>query len=449
MIILSMVLLALACGGLGAFATKFYLNKKHKEESEAELRIRTALVSAASHELRTPLNDILGLLANLKPEYDRLSGRGQKTLDKLGDSSGVLHRLLLDVLEIFDLSNNTITFDKKIFNVTDVIETNIRMIESNLGPDATGLKFIFEEKADIWINADQVRFSQCARALLDQAAYQTKRGTVKVDVETKTTSDSDKLFLRIEVSDDSAGMDQFQADRYFAPDEYEMNPALKGRPASMLAMNLAKGIAELMDGSIRVTSKVANGVTFKWNSLVEIAQAPPQEQVVPKAAPIAAIPRDASHKTDAGQTGANKQKTGTESQLTGANVLIIDDNETNLLVLEAFLESFDPAQILTATGGFQALEIASQVKCDLILTDIQMPDLNGFETAELMRGLGEHYSQVPIIGISAGSKTENIPKCKAVGMNGYVEKPLSKDALENTINGVRPRVQTSILKRAA
>ncbi len=439
MLVIYLLGAAVVSAVLTAVIVKVILDKKFANQTELQIRNRTALVKAASHELRTPLNDILGLIDAVKPEISKLSDRGQKAMEQLSASGGELYGMLLDVLEIFDLSNQTIEMEESVFNVEQLILSNLTCLE-NTYPD---INFEYSVDEDIWVNADRVRSNQCLRTLLEQAAFQTKSGTISVDVH--MVGRIDKVGLIFDITDTSAGMDQYAAQRYFVPDEYELNPALRGRPAAMLSMNLAKGIAEKMGGMMQASSKVANGVTFKWELVTELGEAPEVEAE----AAVTDMPQGHPSQVEPMVAHVPEVLTEEDVNLSDVSVLIIDDNETNLMVLEAFLEAYEPKQVLKANSGREALEVAKTVQCDLIFTDIQMPELDGFETTRLIKGLGVSYTNVPVVAISAGSKFDNIPKCRDAGMVGYVEKPLSKEALSETLIGISPKVRQAVQAHAA
>ena len=264
MIFLSIPIAIILSAALSFAITKLFLDRKFEKIKESEMKRHTALVSAASHELRTPLSNVLGLVSNLQSEFAQLSPRGQETFQQLNNSSGSLHKILIDVLEIFDLSNETVEISKSIFNVPTVVKDTIDGVKRRLKEKQSDIKFSFSSQDDIWVDADPVRFKQCLDTLLSQSAHQTRNGTISIDISRQSKGRNGNFLLKVIVADDSSGMDQYKADKYFVPEHYEMNPALRGRPSAMLAINLAKGVAELMGGSITSISKVGGGVTFKW-----------------------------------------------------------------------------------------------------------------------------------------------------------------------------------------
>ncbi len=450
MLYILIAILAVTCCGVTFFATKNILAKRFEVQSQLENQRRTALSRAASHELVTPLNNILGLIGSLTPEKDRLGKRGQEALEHLEDSGKSLHKLLVDVFDIYNISSGNITLEPSTFSLHKVIETNIRLISNSL--DGKPLQFNLQMHEDISIISDRVYFVQSLRTLLKQAVYQSTSGTITVYVSSQMSSNTGMIDISIEVSDESSGMDQYQADKYFLPESYEQNPTLRGRPSAMLSLNLAKGIAEVLGGTMSATSKVGSGVTFNWEFAAEFVsrQSITPVDVKPKYSVMISaenVTAPTASPETALEPAMSHVAVDHAVRLDGARVLIIDDNETNLVVLEAFLDEYHPAAIFKATSGHEALDLARNTEFDLVLTDIQMPDLDGFETTAQMKALSSHYASVPIVGISAGSKFDNIPKCKNAGMVGYLEKPLARAALTETLNSVNQLVSRSIKRR--
>ncbi|GJL94775.1 MAG: hypothetical protein DHS20C05_11800 [Hyphococcus sp.] len=398
-------------------------------------------MNAASHELRTPLNNILGLMNALRNEVQSLSPNGQTSMRRLSCSTADLNRILLDVVEVFQLTEGSIILEPELFELKSLLEEVVTIRRKKYEEAGYDLAIACNAKHELWVKADPVRVRQCIMTLLDQAAHQTKQGNITVEFVSTGSGDKEPAKVEVLVKDTCRGMDQSRARTYFAPELFDINPFLHGRPSAMISMNLAYGIAKLHGGTITAKSQIGAGVTFCFSVKTPVLTA--------KSSEVLAMKARTSADAYSGAPQNNIELVPNKNLLKGINILLVDDNEINLLVLETVLRELNFDKSVLATGGRDALAKLPQHRIDLIFMDIQMPDLDGIATTKAIREMGGKYKDVPIIAVSAGSRIVNETLCQQAGMDGYIEKPIKEEILFAAVRAVADRLKNKSLRNAA
>ncbi len=413
----------------GLFIGSYRATLKWRRENDVALRRRSALVYATSHELRTPLSNILGLINSLRDEGALLNERSSSQLQKLSDSTGALHKMVLDSLEIFQLAEKKLRVEPRVVNLSELVEKKLTLFQQAVSRRGSPVRIDSAIAKNIWVEADPARINQCLTAIMKQALFQTRQGQITVKLAAQKARAANTTLVGIVISDDSEGVDQSIADKFFIPQDYQENPYLHGRPGAMLSINLAKGVAEAMGGRLDVKSAPGAGVAFTLRLALKAA----------------------ARKSDqaAAETEDMEPVTYKSGPVSGAKVLVVDDDETNLLIMESYLRASGAAEIMLAPNGLTAVELAKQHAFDLILMDLQMPDIDGLEaTRRIRKGRGP-CSTAPIIAVSASSRIVNEAICTEAGMNGFVEKPVDIRILMTAIKQAGLAGENKTGRRAA
>jgi signal transduction histidine kinase/ActR/RegA family two-component response regulator len=376
-----------------------------KEQAERAANAKTEFLSRMSHELRTPLNAILGFAQLL--ELDELTAMQKDNVAHIVSGGRHLLDLINEVLEItrLDVGSASPTIEPV------SVEAMVREVVELVSPLATQRKIDMRaalgSDASAWVAADAQRLKQILINLLANAVkYNRDEGSVTV-----TLKRLEPNRLRIRVTDTGQGIAQDQLPKLFTP--FERLGAESGNvEGTGLGLVLAQRLAEAMGGSIGVESQPWIGSTFHIE--LPLAEAP----VVDAAAadePRAATPRRALH----GE----------------ATVLYIEDDVTNVQLLDKLFADDPRIEMMTTLHGKLGLELARVHQPNLILLDLNLSDVHGSEVIRRLRE-DEGTRDIPVIVLSADATEESKAKLRVLGAKRYLTKPLDLDAVMNAVRDV-------------
>ncbi len=372
------------------------------KRAEAASEAKSNFLAAMSHEIRTPLNAVVGLARLLKDAMTTL--KKQEMMETLSANADLLLQLVNDLLDMNKIESGQIMLDPRPFGLSDVIDA-IRSVfmgqmvgkglEFDISPVTDGRKFM----------GDAGRIRQIVVNLVGNAFKFTAHGRVSLDARCDLHPDG-KTWLTIAVADTGVGIAADKLPHIF--DKFvQADQSISRRfGGSGLGLAISRALAQRMGGDIEVSSVPDKGSVFTLSIPVE-----PCEQTAQTAA--------FSH----GQT------------LTGGNALIVEDHKPNIMVTTLMLQQLGYSAEV-AQSGFEALrKIESRAEpYDVILMDVQMPDLDGIETTRRIRALERNkgFSHF-IVGLTAHAFAEDRQRCLAAGMDDYVTKPLNPDILEEKL----------------
>lgn len=381
--------------------------------AEAANSAKSEFLASMSHELRTPLNGVLGMAQSLLGEP--LAKDQHDKIETIIDSGKTLLALLNDVLDLSKVEAGKL----EIAPIDDDLEHSLTRVISLFQPLAAEkgnrLKLEYSHDAPKWANFDPVRVRQCVTNLISNAVKFTSNGDIRVTVDAQKSED--RFIMTVKVSDAGIGMSEEVIARLFTP--YSQGDASITRRfgGTGLGLVIARRIARLMEGDISVESEPGQGTTMTLTFVVRAAAGPAL--------------RKAGNMEKA--VAANSNSLGQ-----GATVLIVDDVLVNRQVAKLFMKPCGAA-ILEAASGQEALDILAQQKADLVLLDVQMPGIDGYETARRIRRLGSPNSNVAIVALTAAVMDGDSDRCFAAGMDGYTTKPLDSRSLCSVITGAMAR----------
>ncbi|MEW6292923.1 MAG: ATP-binding protein [Pseudomonadota bacterium] len=383
-----------------------------KEAAEAASRAKSAFLANMSHELRTPMNGIMGMLALAKRRM-----ADPKGLDHLGKAQGAAQRLLHVLNDILDLSKieaERMVLEDVPMHLGGVFEN----LASVLGHKAEekGLTLetdLPEPLARLPLMGDPMRLGQILLNLAGNAVKFTERGRITLRVRPVAESPV-AIQVRFEVSDTGIGIAPETLDRLFNYFEQADNSMTRKYGGTGLGLAISKRLVELMGGEIGATSAPGTGSTF-WFT-VRLARQEP-----------GAVPRAPGF--DAPESEARVRR-----DHTGARILLAEDEPVNREVVCLNLQAAGLAVDL-AEDGLQALELARRNTYDLILMDMQMPNMNGVDAARAIRNMGADSLNraTPILAITANAFDEDRRTCIDAGMNDHIAKPIDFENLFDTL----------------
>ncbi len=379
-----------------------------KEAAEAASRAKSTFLANMSHELRTPMNAIMGMTGLALKQATDPKLRDQ--LGKVAKASQHLLHVINDILDISKIEAERLTLDEVDFMLATPLD-NL----SNLALPAAAAKGltlridIAPGLASQPLRGDFLRLGQILLNLTSNAIKFTNQGSVSLDISASQETSTD-LLLHCAIRDTGIGISAEDQSRLFQAFEQSDNSMTRKYGGTGLGLAISKRLATLMGGSIGVDSQPGLGSTFWFTARLKKA-----------AASIAA----------AGQAVDQLPEENLKARYAGARILLAEDEPINQEVSRELLESAGLVVDL-AEDGVEAVELARRMTYDLILLDLQMPNMNGIEASQIIRTLPGREA-VPILALTANAFTGDRQKCLDAGMNDHIGKPVDPEQLFATL----------------
>ena len=373
-----------------------------KEMAEKASEAKQMFLSTITHEIRTPLNGIIGI-ANLISN-ESLSPELKEKIEMLQFSSNNLYALISDVLDISRIESGKIEIENINFNIKEFFENIYKsfLFKAN----EKGLKLNFDDTflTHTIVSADQLRINQILVNLLGNSIKFTNKGFVSLSVETIISKN--KEGVKIKVEDTGIGISEDRIDNIFELFVQADSTISQKFGGTGLGLAITKKLVELLDGWIDVKSKENDGATF--------------EVFIPiRRVENLNILADNFHSQI--------------DNLRGMKVLLVEDNELNQFVASKFLEKWQ-IEVDISKNGIECLKMIESKKYDLILMDLQMPEMDGYEASTIIRSMADFYFQnIPIIALTASAINEVREKALISGMNDFITKPFNSNELYNKL----------------
>jgi len=386
---------------------------KAKEEAEAANRSKDTFLSRMSHELRTPLNAILGFAQLLEMDTNTpLTANQQSSTKEILQAGEHLLRLINELLDLERIKSGQFSISREPVALKPVIEDCIKLIEPMChGNNITIISSI--DKCDLIVNADITRLSQVFLNLLSNAVkYNTKDGRIIITCQ--------KIDDRVEIEfkDDGKGLTEKEQQVLFTAFE-RLDADKDAIQGTGIGLSLSKMLVTLMHGDIGVRSQKGSGSEF-WVRLPIVENQSLQSQ---------------PDKTDKTAIAEKTYSVVPEENSSSFTILCIEDNPANLRLLETVLNELNFINTLTSTAPGKGLELARKHKPDLILLDINLPDMNGFEVLDCLNA-NKDTSNIPVIAVSANAMKKDIEHGISAGFQDYVTKPIDVTQLTQTITRI-------------
>lgn len=391
-----------------ALATAAVTQSVMVQNAEAASHAKSEFLASMSHELRTPLNGVLGLTAQLA--RTDLAPEQLEIVHTIQDSGQTLLNLLNDILDLSKVESGHTALEETDFSLRDLASSTQALWSSNASDK--GLKFIVSTgigELD-YVHGDCVRLRQVVNNLIGNAIKFTAHGAVNVRLSAVKRSLDGRVTIRVEVEDTGIGIspeNQRVLFQRFTQADTSINRKYGG---TGLGLAICQNLVTLFGGSIGLESKSGEGSKFWFTVIVghakgKATQAMPLETFAP-----------------AEQATKNRR----------LRILIAEDNLTNQKVIQYMLEPF--AADLTVVGnGKLAVDAVAQGSFDLVLMDVQMPEMDGVTATRKIRSLNGPGADTPIIALTANAMRGDREIYLKAGMSDYVPKPLDQSALLRTI----------------
>jgi signal transduction histidine kinase len=441
---------------LVALVLKYHERETTRARRSAEIELQRAeqasrakgdFLSNMSHEIRTPMNAIIGMTTIGQRASD--SAVKDKCLAQINDASNHLLGIINDILDMSKIEANKLVLAELPFNLRKVVDMVTNVIGFRAAEAQQTIETSIDERIPALFIGDDQRLAQVITNLLSNAIkFSPAKATVELGV-TLVEQDDDACTVRIDVLDHGIGISEEQMSRLFHSFEQAESGISRTYGGTGLGLAISKRIIEAMGGRIWVESELGVGSTFSFEIRMPIASMESvTEEEVEGVRAFGALP-NAGGATQAFPELETAPATPLSATATAAldfssyRILLVEDIEINREIVTALLE---PTKILIdeAHNGVEALErfSADPSRYDLILMDIQMPEMDGYTATRRIRALDAPQAHtVPIIAMTANVFREDVERALEAGMNAHVGKPVNLNALLRLLQHYLPSSQ--------
>ncbi len=373
-----------------------------KEKAEVASQLKTQFVSTISHELRTPLYGVVGITNIILDEHKELANSPH--LNSLKFSARYLLSLVNDLLQINKIEENKITLESMIFNISDEIKTIVDSLEFIAVKNDNQLIADIDEAIPEFLIGDKLRLSQIFMNLVSNALKFTKDGIVEVIAKVDRIEGTEH-FINFQVKDNGIGIAKEDQEKIF--EKFVQIERKEGDyQGTGLGLSIVQRLTELFGSKIELESEEGKGTTFSFTIGFEADETKKNEII---------------NNIDVDLSSNNFYK-----------ILVVEDNKINQIVTKKILES-NNLKCTILDDGYAAIELLDKEYFDVILMDINMPIINGFDTTKLIRKKG---ITTPVIALTAFDKQEITEQALSSGMNDIIIKPFEQARLFQVINNL-------------
>ncbi|MBF9239998.1 response regulator [Hymenobacter sp. BT683] len=375
--------------------------------AEDATRAKQQFLSTMSHEIRTPMNAIIGFTKVLRKT--ELTTKQQQYLTAIKLSGDTLLVLINDILDLAKAEAGKMTFEQVPFQLADSVAAMMHLFEPKTQEKNLVMGLHYDANIPDVLVGDAVRLHQIMLNLLSNAVKFTSAGTIAVGVRL-LEQDAGHVRLEFAVTDTGIGIEENKLGAVFNDFQQATSSTNRLYGGTGLGLAIVKNLVELQGGTLHVKSQPGAGSTFSFR----LSFTKTTEQVA-----VAAVPT-----------------IGREMGFQDVRILVVEDIDLNQLLITTLLEDFGFALDVAGNGQI-ALEMLRTTRYDVVLMDLQMPVMNGFEATAYIRN--ELRSDVPIIALTADVTLVDVAKCQALGMNDYLSKPVDDQLLYRKISAFLKR----------
>jgi len=376
--------------------------------AEDAVKSKQQFLSNMSHEIRTPMNAIIGftnVVLNTK-----LDDKQKEYLNAVKVSGEALIILINDILDLAKVDAGKMTFEKINFNLFDSVSGMLQLFETKIQEKNLRLQKEYDADIPCIVSGDPLRLRQIILNLVSNAVKFTSSGTITVCVK-KLKADKNNISIEFSVTDTGSGIHEKQLKRIFddfGQETYETSRLYGG---TGLGLSIVKKLVELQGGTISVKSTLGKGSTFSFSLDFQQADLTDEKNI---------------------DTPVLKFDTKSDDvkKIASTKILAVEDIALNQLLLKIILADFG-FDFDIASNGKIAIEKMKTNKYDIVLMDLQMPEMNGFEATDYIRNVLK--SKIPIIALTADVTNMDVEKCITAGMNDYISKPIVEQDLYEKI----------------
>jgi PAS domain S-box-containing protein len=381
---------------------------QRKEDAEELVRLQKAkeqFLANISHEIRTPINGIAGMtdLLGQNPSPDER----ETYLNAIKHSAENLKVIINDILDLAAIESGKLRFEKIGFNLTDLLPSLIGTFAYQAKDKKVKLDYTLDPKLNRILIGDPVRLNQVLINLISNAVKFTHEGAIHINC-TIEKQQREICWVRIEVKDSGVGIPNEKLNTIFESFSQADASVTRKYGGSGLGLTIVKQLVELQQGKITVVSEENQGSTF-----------------------IALIPYRIG-KPALPESTLNRRPMINPVQTDSMKILLVEDNDINRLYAKSILKNWN-CYVDIAENGLVAVEKVKNNSYDVVLMDIQMPVMDGYEATRAIRSMGDDKCHVPIVALTANATKVDVERCLASGMDDYLPKPFTPDDLHRKI----------------
>jgi PAS domain S-box-containing protein len=381
--------------------------EKAKEQALAASKAKSEFLANMSHEIRTPMNGILGMLQLL--QASELENKQAGFVNTAIQSGSSLLRLITDILDFSKIEAGKIELTPKVFNLKNFLQTVTYSFDNQIDHTRLDLRLHVAGNVPECINADESRLQQILFNLIGNAVKFTCKGKIHLRVDA-SSPELDIFMLNFVLEDTGIGIPEEMCEHLFEPFVQIDGSFQRKYKGTGLGLSIVKQLITLMGGSISLYSTVGKGTRVEFSIRTVRAE---EQPILPEATRQAGI--RTIHKAD---------------------ILVVEDEKINAMVILAMLQNLGHTPTL-ATHGREAVSLLQKKSFDCILMDIQMPEMDGIETARLIRRNSlSDGRKIPIIAVTAHAMKGDRENFLSAGMDDYLTKPVDAKILAKTLQQV-------------
>ena len=383
--------------------------KQAKIRAEQSEKFKERFLANMSHEIRTPMNAITGMSVILK-RNEHLPEQ-EVYLEGVSQNAHHLLHIINDILDLSKIDAGKLDLEAMPFSMERVIKEVIEENKEEAELKSLEITGSFNGPLPETLIGDELRIKQVLSNLVRNAVKFTENGSVRVNVMVEEATE-DRSTLAILVKDTGSGIPADRVDTIFEEFNKAYTEGTIKYGGSGLGLTLGKRLIEMMNGTIEVDSKEGVGTRFTIVIPFEKPSASAQ---------IHAVEQDAV-------------------ELKDLRILLTDDNEFNVMVAQdELMDAIPGVKIDLASNGKEAIDKVYAGQYDLVLMDIQMPEMNGYDATKAIRGMDEPKRSIPVLAMTANGVESEVKRCMEAGMDGFVPKPFKRVELTSAIKKVLNR----------
>ena len=379
--------------------------KKDAEELLRAQKAKELFLANISHEIRTPINGIAGMasLLSQSPNIDE-----QATyLHAIQSAADNLKVIINDILDLASIESGKLKLEEIGFNLNDLLHSLVNTFSFQASEKNIELHYQLDVNANQIFIGDPVRLNQILLNLISNALKFTHTGSISISCHVKK-KETKKYLLTFEVRDSGIGIPKDKLATIFESFSQADPSVTRKYGGTGLGLTIVKQLVELQHGSIQVESEEGTGSTFSFTIPYQLGSRDNIKGHLTKGSPLL------------------------KKSLKDFSVLLVEDNDINRLYASSILKIWD-CKIDIAENGFVAVEKIKSEDYDIVLMDIQMPVMDGFEATKAIRASAPPKNQLPIIALTANATRKDIEQCLASGMNDCIPKPFTPEDLYNKL----------------
>ncbi|MCP4343141.1 MAG: PAS domain S-box protein [Desulfobulbaceae bacterium] len=384
-----------------------------KEQAFAANKAKSEFLANMSHEVRTPMNGVLGMLQLMT--MTSLDDEQFEYVETAMASGESLLTIINDILDYSKIEAGKLQMTPEEFQIRELIKPLLISFKTAINHQKVRLLCSISPDVPKVLVADHVRIRQILYNLVGNAVKFTEQGEIHIEIRTLEEIGSNRVKLECTISDTGIGVPQDAGDELFEPFTQIESPRQKKVKGTGLGLSIVKQLVTRMEGTVQLRRNDVHGTTVTFTIVAGKGEARTESAYITIPTPILTSP--------------NRR----------LSTLVVEDEQINQQILQAILTKLGHRSTIAA-DGYLALELLKTEQFDIVLMDVQMPELDGIATTRIIRGSENyrHVQNIPIIALTAYAMAGDKDKCLEAGMDSYLAKPVDIKALEKRLKNLTP-----------